>query len=78
MRNPDRGSFLLPPRSLTAPSSLSSHISEFLQNAQGEDVVAGIRTPLPLSELQRIMPEVFKELVDVTLKLEADMKDMQV
>jgi pyruvate,orthophosphate dikinase len=35
---------------------------EYLMNAQGEDVVAGIRTPLPISELERVMPEVYRQL----------------
>ncbi len=50
---------------------------EFLQNAQGEDVVAGIRTPMPLSELKRIMPSVYDELIKIMKKLEEHYKDMQ-
>ena len=50
---------------------------EFLMNAQGEDVVAGIRTPLPISQLEAILPEAFKELVDITTSLEKHYKDMQ-
>ncbi len=50
---------------------------EFLQNAQGEDVVAGIRTPLPISELKRIMPSTYDELVTIMKKLETHYKDMQ-
>jgi pyruvate,orthophosphate dikinase len=50
---------------------------EFLQNAQGEDVVAGIRTPLPLAELKRLMPEVYDELMAIMDKLERHYKDMQ-
>eukprot|EP00955_Chlamydomonas_euryale_P076210 362572-Chlamydomonas_euryale.AAC.3 len=50
---------------------------EFLFNAQGEDMVAGIRTPLPVSELETRMPAIYKELLDITTKLELDMKDMQ-
>lgn len=50
---------------------------EFLMNAQGEDVVAGIRTPLPISELRNINPEAYNELVDIGLKLEKHYKDMQ-
>lgn len=50
---------------------------EFLQNAQGEDVVAGIRTPLPLAELKRIMPSVYDELIGIMKKLEKHYKDMQ-
>ncbi|MGJ8454297.1 pyruvate, phosphate dikinase [Pseudothermotoga sp. U03pept] len=50
---------------------------EFLQNAQGEDVVAGIRTPLPLAELKRLMPSVYDELIQIMKKLEKHYKDMQ-
>lgn len=50
---------------------------EFLQNAQGEDVVAGIRTPVPLGELKRLMPKVYDELMMIMNKLERHYKDMQ-
>jgi len=50
---------------------------EFLVNAQGEDVVAGIRTPQPISELKNVMPAVFKELREITTRLETHYKDMQ-
>ncbi|MGO1527858.1 MAG: pyruvate, phosphate dikinase, partial [Senegalia sp. (in: firmicutes)] len=50
---------------------------EYLINAQGEDVVAGIRTPLEISHLEITMPDVFKEFVDITKKLEEHYKDMQ-
>ncbi len=50
---------------------------EFLLNAQGEDVVAGIRTPENIYNLQNIMPEVFSQLLDITSKLEKYFKDMQ-
>lgn len=50
---------------------------EFLMNAQGEDVVAGIRTPLPISELRNINPDAYDELVAIGLKLETHYKDMQ-
>ena len=50
---------------------------EFLINAQGEDVVAGIRTPNEISELKDIMPEVYSQFVDATKKLEHHYKDMQ-
>ena len=50
---------------------------EYLTNAQGEDVVAGIRTPNPISQLQEQMPEAFKELSDNAKKLEEHYKDMQ-
>ncbi|WP_334305910.1 pyruvate, phosphate dikinase [Caminicella sporogenes] len=50
---------------------------EFLLNAQGEDVVAGIRTPKPISELKNIMPKVYDEFVKITEILENHYKDMQ-
>jgi pyruvate, orthophosphate dikinase len=50
---------------------------EFLINAQGEDVVAGIRTPMPLGELKRRMPSVFKQLDRIRVTLELHYKDMQ-
>lgn len=50
---------------------------EFLINAQGEDVVAGIRTPSPISELEKVMPEAYKQLVAIYQKLENHYKDMQ-
>jgi pyruvate,orthophosphate dikinase len=50
---------------------------EYLLNAQGEDVVAGIRTPKHLDELKNDMPEVYKELIDTVRKLENNYKDVQ-
>ncbi|NLN29043.1 MAG: pyruvate, phosphate dikinase [Firmicutes bacterium] len=50
---------------------------EYLFNAQGEDVVAGIRTPQPIETLKDAMPEVYEELVSIYKKLEAHYKDMQ-
>jgi pyruvate, orthophosphate dikinase len=50
---------------------------EFLVNAQGEDVVAGIRTPQPISELKAWHPEVYDQLVEITTNLEKHYKDMQ-
>ena len=50
---------------------------EFLMNAQGEDVVAGIRTPVPISELQKIMPQVYDQLREITTRLEKHYRDMQ-
>jgi len=50
---------------------------EYLVNAQGEDVVAGIRTPSPLRELEREMPAVFKQLIGITSKLEKHYRDVQ-
>jgi pyruvate, orthophosphate dikinase len=50
---------------------------DFLLNAQGEDVVAGIRTPLQLSELKKLMPKVYQQLEKVREKLEKHYRDMQ-
>ncbi len=50
---------------------------EFLMNAQGEDVVAGIRTPLPMKKLEKVMPKCYKELTKLMTKLEKHYKDMQ-
>ena len=50
---------------------------EFLMNAQGEDVVAGIRTPIPIQELEKINKPIFDELMAATDKLEKHYKDMQ-
>jgi pyruvate,orthophosphate dikinase len=50
---------------------------EYLLNAQGEDVVAGIRTPKKISELQKEMPDVYKQLLDVRAKLEKHYRNMQ-
>ncbi|MBI5187047.1 MAG: pyruvate, phosphate dikinase [Nitrospinae bacterium] len=50
---------------------------EFLVNAQGEDVVAGIRTPRPITELEMVMPQAFKKLKEITSRLEKHYKDIQ-
>jgi pyruvate,orthophosphate dikinase len=50
---------------------------EFLINAQGEDVVAGIRTPQPIRELERVMPTAYKQLREITTRLEKHYKDVQ-
>ena len=50
---------------------------EYLLNAQGEDVVAGIRTPSPISHLAEQMPDVYQQFVDTANKLEAHYRDMQ-
>jgi pyruvate,orthophosphate dikinase len=50
---------------------------EFLMNAQGEDVVAGVRTPKPVAELAKIMPEAAKELEKVRQTLESHFRDVQ-
>jgi pyruvate,orthophosphate dikinase len=51
--------------------------AEFLPNAQGEDVVAGIRTPLPIEALRERMPSVYDELREIATRLERHYKDMQ-
>ncbi len=50
---------------------------EFLENAQGEDVVAGIRTPRPISQLREVMPGVYEQLLRVAELLERHYRDMQ-
>jgi pyruvate,orthophosphate dikinase len=50
---------------------------EYLMNAQGEDVVSGVRTPLSISELERAMPLVYEHLRDITRKMEKHYHDMQ-
>jgi pyruvate, orthophosphate dikinase len=50
---------------------------EYLMNAQGEDVVSGVRTPLSISELERAMPKVYEHLRDITRKMEKHYRDMQ-
>ena len=50
---------------------------EFLMNAQGEDVVAGVRTPVHISELQKVMPQVYDQLRDITTRLEKHYRDVQ-
>ncbi len=53
------------------------HYGEFLLNAQGEDVVAGIRTPKPIDELKKIMPKTYNDLLRVYNILEKHYKDLQ-
>ena len=50
---------------------------EFLLNAQGEDVVSGVRTPVHILELEKIMPEVYNQLREITTRLEKHYRDMQ-
>ena len=50
---------------------------EFLINAQGEDVVAGIRTPRPIRDLEKVMPKTYQQLREITTRLEKHYKDMQ-
>ncbi len=50
---------------------------EYLVNAQGEDVVAGIRTPQPVEQMQQILPEAYEQLLDTMARLEQHYRDMQ-
>jgi pyruvate, orthophosphate dikinase len=50
---------------------------EYLMNAQGEDVVSGVRTPNPISELEAGMPRVYEQLKDITRRMEKHYRDMQ-
>jgi pyruvate,orthophosphate dikinase len=50
---------------------------EFLMNAQGEDVVAGIRTPSPIAKLKEVMPDVYDQFIDISTRLENHYRDMQ-
>ena len=52
-------------------------MGEFLMNAQGEDVVAGVRTPMPISKMAEVMPEVYEQFLTVCNTLEKHYKDMQ-
>jgi len=58
-------------------TGVNEFYGEFLMNAQGEDVVAGIRTPRPIKELEKILPQVYKELISIYKKVEEHYKDMQ-
>ncbi len=52
-------------------------MGEFLMNAQGEDVVAGVRTPMPISKMADVMPDVFRQFQAICAKLEKHYRDMQ-
>ncbi len=52
-------------------------MGEFLMNAQGEDVVAGVRTPMPIAKMEEILPEVYTQFLDVCRTLENHYRDMQ-
>ncbi len=52
-------------------------MGEFLMNAQGEDVVAGVRTPMPISQMNEILPEVYEQFLGVCNTLENHYRDMQ-
>ena len=58
-------------------TGVNEFYGEFLMNAQGEDVVAGIRTPVPILQLQKIMPDVYDQLREITTRLEKHYRDMQ-
>ncbi|MGH9535209.1 MAG: pyruvate, phosphate dikinase [Terriglobales bacterium] len=55
----------------------SEFYGEFLMNAQGEDVVAGIRTPVHISELRKVLPAVYDQLREITTRLEKHYRDVQ-
>ena len=52
-------------------------MGEFLMNAQGEDVVAGVRTPMPISQMKEVLPDVYKQFQEVCKTLEKHYRDMQ-
>ncbi len=52
-------------------------MGEFLMNAQGEDVVAGVRTPMPIAEMAKVLPDVYKQFLGVCDILEKHYRDMQ-
>ncbi|MBE7082689.1 MAG: pyruvate, phosphate dikinase [Clostridiales bacterium] len=52
-------------------------MGEFLMNAQGEDVVAGVRTPMPIAKMQEVMPQVFEQFQQICKTLENHYRDMQ-
>ena len=52
-------------------------MGEFLMNAQGEDVVAGVRTPMPISKMAEVLPDVYKQFLEVCKTLENHYRDMQ-
>ena len=52
-------------------------MGEFLMNAQGEDVVAGVRTPMPISQMAEVMPEVYEQFLNICKTLENHYRDMQ-
>ena len=60
------------------PATGEKHLmGEFLKNAQGEDVVAGVRTPMPIAQMEQEFPEAFEEFVKVCKTLEDHYRDMQ-
>jgi pyruvate,orthophosphate dikinase len=60
------------------PSTGENHFyGEYLTNAQGEDVVAGVRTPQPIAQLEKEMPDVYRQLREITSRLEQHYRDVQ-
>ena len=59
------------------PTATKEFYGEFLINAQGEDVVAGVRTPEPVAQLAKQMPAAYKELDNIRKTLETHFKDVQ-
>ncbi len=60
------------------PATGENHFyGEFLTNAQGEDVVAGVRTPRPIADLEKVLPEAFHQLHEITQRLEKHFRDIQ-
>jgi pyruvate,orthophosphate dikinase len=60
------------------PATGEAHFyGEFLTNAQGEDVVAGVRTPRPIAELEKVMPDAYRQLREITARLEKHYRDVQ-
>ena len=60
------------------PASGENHFyGEFLTNAQGEDVVAGVRTPRPIEELRDVLPDAYRQLREITARLEKHYRDVQ-
>jgi pyruvate,orthophosphate dikinase len=60
------------------PATGEDHLyGDFLENAQGEDVVAGIRTPMKIERLQEVMPDIYKQFAQVAEQLERHYRDMQ-
>ncbi|MBA3884364.1 MAG: pyruvate, phosphate dikinase, partial [Acidobacteria bacterium] len=58
-------------------TGVNEFYGEFLVNAQGEDVVSGVRTPQPIAELEQVLPRAYKELRKITSRLERHYKDVQ-
>ncbi|MGH7741818.1 MAG: pyruvate, phosphate dikinase, partial [Candidatus Eiseniibacteriota bacterium] len=60
------------------PATGENHFyGEFLTNAQGEDVVAGVRTPRPIEELREVLPDAYRQLREITARLEKHYRDVQ-